>query len=605
MTNRRTAPHGVDQVSEQRTTARPGRDPLPPQNVAGRPPEPASPQRPGDPALRATVLGPRPAPRATPTTSPTITTPAAPTRHGDAARTQEANTEVLRSLADRVGKEQFERYFLGQTRLVMRDGSLDVVVSSGFLAQIIERRFGEHLRAVTGARVVSFTISRDAFLSAPPTAPASAPGLSPAPTRPGSGSGASSIGRTEPAARAVPHPHSRPALKFSLQDFVVGNANRLAYTAAMRLVDNDAPVASPVFIHGVCGVGKTHLVQGIASLFLERNPGAVVRYVTGETFTNDFLAALKQTNATSNKVESFRKLYRSADMLVLDDVHFLTNKDHTQQELLHTFDALGLQNARILIASDEHPREIANLAHKFAQKFSERLVSRFMSGAVVRLDAPDPDLRRRLVRSLAARRRLEMDDAAAELIALRSERAPGSLGGFGGSVRELEGLLNQVEAVCRLIPDPHASSRSRDGRVTEDVVRRALGLEAQTAAAITANGQPRRPIPVQAIVEYVCRNLHVDVGEFMGRGRHKRVVFARSVAAHLSRELTTQSFPEIARAMGRTNHSTVITAQRRLQRMLEKAPDTTLPADLAPNHPGTAVAELVRSFAQQIRTNAR
>ncbi|HEX2836566.1 MAG TPA: helix-turn-helix domain-containing protein [Phycisphaerales bacterium] len=110
---------------------------------------------------------------------------------------------------------------------------------------------------------------------------------------------------------------------------------------------------------------------------------------------------------------------------------------------------------------------------------------------------------------------------------------------------------------------------------------------------------------MQAIVEYVCRNLQVDVGEFMGRGRHKRVVFARSVAAHLSRELTTQSFPEIARAMGRTNHSTVITAQRRLQRMLEKTPDATLAADLAPNHPGTAVAELVRSFAQQIRANAR
>ncbi len=597
VTNRRTAPHGVDQVSEQRTAARPGRDPLPPQNVAGRPPEPASPQRPGDTTQRATVLGPRPAPRAaTPAPTP-ITTPAAPARHGDAARTQEANTEVLRSLADRVGKEQFERYFLGQTRLVMRDGSLDVIVSSGFLAQIIERRFGEHLRAVTGARAISFTISRDAFLSSTPspTSPASSStGLSPAPARPGSG------GRIEPASRAPhAHPHThRPVLKFSLKDFVVGNANRLAYTAAMRLVDTDSP-ASPVFIHGVCGVGKTHLVQGIANLFLERNPGAVVRYVTGETFTNDFLAALKQTNATSNKVESFRKLYRSADMLVLDDVHFLTNKDHTQQELLHTFDALGLQNARILIASDEHPREIA----KLAQKFSERLVSRFMSGAVVRLEAPDPDLRRRLVRSLATRRRLEMDDAAAELIALRSERAPGSLGGFGGSVRELEGLLNQVEAVCRLIPDPHA--KGREGRVSEEVVRRALGLEAQTAAAITANGQPRRPIPVQAIVEYVCRNLQVDVGEFMGRGRHKRVVFARSVAAHLSRELTTQSFPEIARAMGRTNHSTVITAQRRLQRMLEKTPDATLTADLAPNHPGTAVAELVRSFAQQIRSNAR
>ncbi|MFO0831428.1 MAG: DnaA/Hda family protein [Phycisphaerales bacterium] len=571
MTIRRNAPHGADQVPETRIAARPGRgQPLTP-NAADRPPEPASPARPGDAPLRATPrdISPRPAP---------------PSRPGDAARAQEAGTDVLRALGDRVGKDQFERYFLGQTRLVMRDGSLDVVVSSGFLAQIIERRFGEQLRAVTGARSVSFTVNRDAFLA--PARPGAAP------ASPHTPAGPRPEGSSQPRVLA----QARPVLKFTLKDFVVGSANRLAYTAATRLAEDDAP-SGPVFVHGVCGVGKTHLVQGVANLFLERRPGAVVRYVTGETFTNDFLSALKQTNSSSNRVEAFRRLYRSADMLVIDDVHFLTNKDHTQQELLHTFDALGLQGARILIASDEHPREIA----KLAQKFSEKLVSRFMAGAVVRLDAPDPELRRRLVRHIASRRRLDVDDAAAELIALRSERAPGSLGGFGGSVRELEGLLNQVEAVCRLIPD----SSSRDGRVTETLVRRALGLESQAAAALTPTGQPRRPIPVQTIVEFVCRNLQVDVGEFMGRGRHKRVVFARSVAAHLSRELTTQSFPEIARAMGRTNHSTVITAQRRLQRQLETRPDLTLPLDLAPLHPGTALAELVRSFAHQIRTNAR
>lgn len=569
MTNRRNAPHGVDQVPETRHAAPAGRA-LPIPGVAGRPPEPPSPPRHGDAPLRATPrdVVVRPAP--------------VPIRPGDSARTQEAGAEVLRALGDRVGKDQFERYFLGQTRLVMRDGSLDVVVSSGFLAQIIERRFGEQLRAVTGARSVSFTVNRDAFM---------------APARPGiPQAGSTSPGRTDtPSTPQRTLAQSRPVLKFSLKDFVVGNANRLAYTAAMRLADGDA-TPTPVFIHGVCGVGKTHLIQGVANLFLEKKPGAVVRYVTGETFTNDFLSALKQNTSAGNRVDAFRRLYRSADMLIIDDVHFLTNKDHTQQELLHTFDSLGLQGARIIIASDEHPREIA----KLAQKFSEKLVSRFMSGAVVRMDAPDPELRRRLVSHLAARRRLEVTPEATELIALRSERAPGSLGGFGGSVRELEGLLNQVEAVSRLIPDA-----ARDGRVTEEVVRRALGLEAQTASSVGVNGQPRRPIPVQTIVEYVCRNLQVDVGEFMGRGRHKRVVFARSVAAHLSRELTTQSFPEIARAMGRTNHSTVITAQRRLQRQLEKTPDLTLGVDLAPLHPGSALAELVRTFGQQIRTHAR
>ncbi len=559
VTNRRIAPHGSDQVTDARTTARAGRSDSPtPTSAAGRPPEPASPLRPGD------------APR-------TLTSrTAAPTRPGE--RASDAQSDILRQLGEQVGKDQFERYFLGQTRLVMHDGSLDVVVSSGFLAQLIERRFGDQLRSITGAKSVSFTVNRDAFTTATPL-PMPAP--TPSPARVPGGAPANQRAQTQP----------RPVLRFHLKDYIVGSANRLAYTAATRLADEDAP-NSPVFIHGVCGVGKTHLVQGVANLFLDKRPGASVRYVTGETFTNDFLGSLK-----NNRVDAFRKSYRAADMLVIDDVHFLTNKDHTQQELLHTFDALGLSGARILIASDEHPREIA----KLAQKFSDKLVSRFMSGAVVRLEAPDAELRRRLVKHLAGRRKIDLDDAAAELLAQRSERAPGSLGGFGGSVRELEGLLNQVEAVFRLLP----GAPSLDKRVTQEVVRRALGLEAQTSSALTSTSQPRRPIPVQTIVDFVCRNLQVDVGEFMGRGRHKRVVFARSLASHLSRLLTTQSFPEIARAMGRTNHSTVITAQRRLQRSLETRPDEVLPIDLAPLHPGTTAAELLRNFTNQIRQAAR
>jgi chromosomal replication initiator protein len=371
----------------------------------------------------------------------------------------------------------------------------------------------------------------------------------------------------------------------------VGEANRLAFTAATRLADPDAPPA-PVFIHGVCGVGKTHLVQGAANLFLERCPGAKVRYVTGETFTNDFVQAIK-----TGRVDQFRKVYRDAALLVIDDVHFLTNKDATQQELLHTFDTLGLGGSRILLASDEHPREIL--------KLSEKLVSRFMSGAVVRIDAPDPALRRALIRTFALRRSLSLDDDAVEVLAQRSERATGSLGGFGGSVRELEGLLNQVEALARLAPTLPGTSRNGGlASIGADLVRRALGLEVRQVNT-SSHAHPRRPIPVQTIVEHVCRSLHVDLNDFTGRGRHKRVVFARSVAAQLSRELTTQSFPEIARGMGRTNHSTIITAQRRLQRQIETRPHDILSGELAPMHPGMTLVDFLRSLASSIRQAAR
>jgi chromosomal replication initiator protein len=203
---------------------------------------------------------------------------------------------------------------------------------------------------------------------------------------------------------------------------------------------------------------------------------------------------------------------------------------------------------------------------------------------------------------------LALDAEAVDVLAQRSAKAIGSLGGFGGSVRELEGLLNQVEAVARLMPD----AAHPNGQLGATMVRRALGIEERAAMASAGGmGAPgstlasRRPIAIRAIIEQVCKALCVDVGEFAGKGRHKRVVFARSIAAHLCRQMTTQSFPEIARAMGRPNHSTVITAQRRLQRQLETDANALVEAELVPQHPGISLRELLESLSSQIRTAAR
>lgn len=477
--------------------------------------------------------------------------------------------QVLRRLSDEVGEEQFERYFLGQTRLAMRDNAaLLVTVTSSYLAQMLERRFGEALRRATGAQSLKFDIDRSVFTPR--------------------------VNGTTTGTSAAPQPAQAPRLarsynfRASLEDFLVGASNRVAYTAVRRMAEDDEPV-SHVFLHGACGLGKTHLLQGACALFQQRNPRGVIRYVTGEQFTNEFIAAVR-----ANKVDAFRKTYRGVDLLCIDDVHFLSNKDATQTELLHTFDAIGLAGARVILASDEHPREIV--------KISDKLTSRFLSGAVVKIDSPDPVLRRQLIAHLARKKGITLDTDALELLATRSSRAVGSLGGFGGSVREIEGLLNQVEAIARLLPDDSAGSA---GRVSAGTVRRALGIDEQSAATVNPAGMPRRPIPVSHIVEHVCQALAVDPTEFAGKGRHKRVVFARSVAAVLARQLTTQSFPEIARAMGRGNHSTIITAQRRLQRELESKPHQLLESDVAPMHPGLTLNELLTTIAKTIRQSAR
>lgn len=509
-----------------------------------------------------------------------------------------SDARVADAIREVVGAELYERFFKGQTRLVVTADGLTVVAPTSVLSQLIERRFLEPLKrvaallhgtsATAGSMQVMFRADRAAF----PGVGGGLGGVVGAPWIAGGGAGVESrtvgpisdrvvssgrvAGQGQGAGQVFGRARSSVvSSRFRFSNFIVGRSNRLAYSAAMRVADEDGPIA-PLFVHGTCGLGKTHLLQSVCARFLERKPGALVRYVNAESFTNEYIQAVK-----TGKVEPFRSLYRKVDLLCVDDIHFVGGKEGTQQEILYTFDAIGLEGARVVLSSDEHPREI--------HKLSERLMSRFMAGAVVKIEVPDPELRERLVRHLAERRGLPADEAAIKLIAERSGRTVGigggSMGGFGGagggSVREIEGLLNQIEAVHKLLPE----FSQADGRIGVVLVRRALGLENAgegsagiRGAAIGNNSagmsgsRVRRPLSADAIIGEACKALAVEMADFLGSGRHKRVVLARSMSAYLCRRLTTMSFPEIARAMGRNNHSTIITAERRMAKQLEADP---------------------------------
>lgn len=376
--------------------------------------------------------------------------------------------------------------------------------------------------------------------------------------------------------------------RFTFDSFLVGKSNRLAHAAVTRIAEHDGYVA-PVFLHGPCGLGKTHLLQAAVCRFLQLRPDACVRYTTGEAFTNEFVAAIK-----ANKIDAFRKAYRRVDLLAIDDVHFFAGKEATQAEILHTFDAVGMEGARLIIASDEHPKDIA--------KLSERLLSRFMGGIVVKVDAPDRELRERLVRQLAQKRGLRFEEAALSIIVDRTERSIGSMGGFGGSVRELEGLMNQIDAVHRLIPE----LTSENGVVGAMLVRKALGLSAEEADRpqdAAPSGRPRRPIAGDVVLGEVCKALHVEISEVFGKGRHPRVVLARALTAYLCRTLTTLSFPEIARIMGRDNHSTVITAHKRFEQQMAQG---LSPVEaLQGTYGGLTLREVSEALAQVIAKASR
>jgi len=438
------------------------------------------------------------------------------------------------ALAEAMGPERYRRYFPSGGGVRRADGRIQVDASSRFVAEMIRRRFTDSIR-VAARRALGEDLEVRVGVRAE-----SEP-------RPGAGRDgpASEEDASQPERGAWERPERgvrarrisrRPERRFkrSLDEFVVGSCNELAHRATLALTERDCPPGfSPLFIHGACGMGKTHLLQGAARRYLERSPGAKVRYVTGEEFTFGYVSALR-----AGRAEAFRAAYRDCDLLCIDDVHFLSSKNATQQEFLHTFNAIGMEGARVALASDEHPSRL--------RSFSKELISRFVSGMVVELKPMDHDTRLRFARRVAQRRGLRIDESGLGLIAARCDE----------SARDIEGAVTRISAVAELV-----SGSGAGGAIGADLIAEALGPDLADL--------PRRPIKVGLIAERVCAALRVEPSELLGKSRHKRVVLARSLTAHLGRELTTLSYPEIAREMNRPNHSTIVTACQRVERALE------------------------------------
>jgi chromosomal replication initiator protein len=453
------------------------------------------------------------------------------------ARPGDGRDIFAQTLSHLIGEERFRRYFGDRDAIRCEGERVRVLAGSDFQAEMLSRRFGDALQEAARAdgrqrRVTVEVRPHDpepARASFAAQAPAALPAELRRPRRAGFGRG-----RT-------------------LEDFVVGESNRLAHSAAVRLAEEGAGSAlSPLFFHGACGTGKTHLLEGLARRVRERRPGARVRYTTGEAFTNQFVRAVRE-----NSIAAFHAEHRKLDLLCVDDVHFLASKNATQAELLHTLNDLTISGAPIAMASDAHPSVITS--------FSRELVSRFMAGMVVQVEKPDQDLRRRLAASFAAKRGLMLDDEGAALVARHASN----------SVREIEGAVVRIEAVSRLIDGAAA------GPTPLATIRRALEL-----------GSPARssePIRAERIIEASAERLGVEVSEVLGRSRHRRVVAARSIAALLARRHTTLSYPELAVKLNRPNHSSVVTACQRLSRQMDDGGTLAM----APGEPPTPLTDLV------------
>jgi chromosomal replication initiator protein len=457
-----------------------------------------------------------------------------------------AEDDLKAALAERLGEARFGLWFGEGVRLGVEGDALRVAVPNGFFREWIQAHFADDLldtaQALAGRPLalglrVEAGPEAGAGAGAAPAAAEAEPELGDVVRAPRPGDGR---GLPKPVVPA-PTPHPRPPASprdrprgaagrppRRLDDFVVGPNNRLAHAAAVEMARSAGSAFNPLVIHGAIGLGKTHLLEGIAAALRQNHPGLNVLMVTAEAFTNGFLDALR-----TGTLPSFRSRYRNADALIVDDVHFLAAKRSTQDEFLHTFNALVAAGAPIVLASDAHPRLVARL--------TDELATRFLAGMVVKVESPDPATRRAILKAKAAARGVDLPEPVVAYVAEH----------LRASVRELEGALNSLLA--------HAT-----------LTGRRLDLNLARAALRDTIRHTAQAIALKDVERAVCALFQLDSESIRSESRARAVSHPRMLAMYLARKHTGAAYSEIGRHFGGRNHSTVIAAEKKVAAWLRE-----------------------------------
>lgn len=311
--------------------------------------------------------------------------------------------------------------------------------------------------------------------------------------------------------------------KYTFENFVVGPSNRFTHAACLSVAEQPAKTYNPLFIYGKVGLGKTHLMQAICHAAKRRNPKTTIHYLTSEKFTNELIESIHR-----HSMNAFRQRYRTIDILLLDDIHFIAGKEATQEEFFHTFNALKDNHKQIIISSDRPPKEI--------QKLEERLVSRFSWGLITDIQTPDFETRVAILKKKLEHETMSIPDSVIFFIAES----------ITNNIRELEGAL------IRLIAYAVLEEKMVDLPLARDILKDMLR---ETTKIITIDG----------IQKKVAQFYNVTVDDLKTGRRDKHLVFARQVAMYLARELTDLSFPEIGQCFGGRDHTTILHAYNKIK----------------------------------------
>ena len=441
------------------------------------------------------------------------------------------------ALREQVSDSIWQAYLSGITPVSIEDGEIVLGVPNSLIRDRVESRFlGLIQDTVTGTVGRDLVVQLEVVGPRPQTAEeVLASNRIEASTAPSSAERFPATPRrdtTNPAAAVRGGSHlESPVLdpRYTFDTFVIASSNRFAHAAAQSVAESPAQSYNPLFIYGDAGLGKTHLLHAIGNYVLENFSGRHVRYLTTETYMNEFVDAIR-TNATT----AFKRRYRECDVLLIDDVQFMERKESLQEEFFHTFNSLYGASKQIVLTSDRPPKSIATL--------EDRLRSRFLSGLITIVQPPDLETRLAILQAKAEHEQVDVPDDVLDFIATHIK----------DNIRELEGALIRVTAFASLYRQP--MSRELAEQVLSDIV---------------SADQPRRITP-QVILDATSETFGFSVEELCGPNRRRPLVTARQVSMYVFRELTDFSYPAIGREFGGRDHSTVMHAVDKIAGLMKE-----------------------------------
>ncbi len=314
--------------------------------------------------------------------------------------------------------------------------------------------------------------------------------------------------------------------RYTFETFVIGAFNELAHAASQAVIDKPGMAYNPLFIYGPTGIGKTHMIQAIGNEIKKNNPDKKIFYLTSEKFAVDYINSLRV-----NKVNAFKEKYRKYDVLIMDDIQFLSKKEKTQEELFHLFNSMYDRNAQIIFSSDKHPNHIPNL--------EDRLRSRFSVGMIIDMPVPDPESRTAIVGTKAASGGLNLDDEVIAYIASNVK----------GNIREIEGAINSILLY----------SQAKTRQITINIVKKIL----------KDHSKPKKTIAVKDLIKMVADFYNIEEESIYAKTRKKEVVLPRQLTMYILRNDYDISYPAIGQKIGGRDHTTVIHSCDKITRELE------------------------------------